>query len=118
MGSLYSVGMSHDAVQGIAGALGQLSAGDISGLNGTGYGNLLVMAANNAGLSLADILQKGLTSELKDIEEQIISAVNNGEFRVHNEGIISQNAKKVLVEKGYEVETGHQYNVQYYIIRW
>lgn len=64
------------------------------------------------------ILQKGLTSELKDIEEQIISAVNNGEFRVHNEGILSQNAKKILVEKGYEVEIGRQYNEEYYIIRW
>ena len=59
MGSLYSVGMSRNAVSGIAGALGQLAAGDLSGLTGN-YGNLMVMAANHAGLSIADILAQGL----------------------------------------------------------
>ena len=60
MGSLYSVGMSAGSVQSIAGALGQLSAGDISGLNGTGVGNLLVMAANKANLSIGELLATGL----------------------------------------------------------
>lgn len=61
MGSLSSVGMSDEAVGGIASALGQLAAGQIDGLNGSGYGNLMVMAANRAGLSIADILQSGLS---------------------------------------------------------
>ena len=60
MGSLYSVGMSRNAVQGIAQVFGQLAAGDISGLTGNGMGNLMVMAANQAGLSIADILAKGI----------------------------------------------------------
>jgi len=60
MGSLYSVGMSSGAVQGIASALGKVAAGDISGLTSSGAGNLLVMAANKASLSLADILAEGL----------------------------------------------------------
>ena len=60
MGSLYSVGMSNNAVQGIAQAFGQLAAGDISGLTGSGMGNLMIMAANQAGLSIADILAKGI----------------------------------------------------------
>lgn len=60
MGSLYSVGMSNSAVQGIAQAFGQLAAGDISGLTGSGMGNLMIMAANQAGLSIADILAKGI----------------------------------------------------------
>jgi hypothetical protein len=34
MGSLYSVGMSQEAVQGIAGALGKIAAGQIDGLTG------------------------------------------------------------------------------------
>ena len=64
MGSLYSVGMSQDAVQGIANALGQIAAGQIEGLtSGNGAGNLLVMAANNAGIPIADILSKGLDAE-------------------------------------------------------
>lgn len=63
MGSLYSVGMSQNAVQGIAGALGQIAAGQIEGLTSNGAGNLLIMAANDAGIPIADILTKGITSE-------------------------------------------------------
>lgn len=61
MGSYYSVGMSSSSVSGIANALGKLAAGDISGVTDGGYGNLLVMAANQAGISVGDILSKGLT---------------------------------------------------------
>ena len=61
MGSLYSVGMSQEAVQGIASTLGQIAAGQIDGLTGgSGAGNLLVMAANASGKSIAEILAKGL----------------------------------------------------------
>ncbi len=59
MGSLYSVGMSQSSVNAISQAFGQLASGDIAGLNG-GAGNLLVMAANAAGISIADILNQGL----------------------------------------------------------
>lgn len=61
MGSLYSVGMSQEAVNSIATALGQIAAGQVEALTGgTGAGNLMVMAANEAGLSISDILAKGL----------------------------------------------------------
>ena len=62
MGSLYSVGMSRGAVDSISQALGQIAAGQIDGLTGDGAGNLLIMAASDAGLSIADILTKGLDS--------------------------------------------------------
>ena len=48
MGSLYSVGMGDSTVSALAGAIGQIAAGDISGINGQGAGNLVIMAANNA----------------------------------------------------------------------
>ena len=61
LGSLYSVGMSQSAVQSISTSLGQITAGQIEGLtNGNGAGNLIVMAANDAGLSIADILTDGI----------------------------------------------------------
>lgn len=63
MGSLYSVGMSQNAVTSITNALGQIAAGQIEGLTGDGAGNLLIMAANNAGLSIADILTGGLNAD-------------------------------------------------------
>lgn len=63
MGSLYSVGMSDNAVSSIAQAIGLVGSGQLEGITGGGAGNLVIMAASNAGLSIADILTNGLTSE-------------------------------------------------------
>lgn len=63
MGSLYSVGMSDSAVNAIAGAFGQIAAGQLDGLTGGGAGNLLIMAANDAGIPIADILTKGVNAD-------------------------------------------------------
>lgn len=60
LGSLYSVGFSSSGVQSIAGALAGLSSGNISSISDGGIGNLLVMAANRANLSVAEILAEGL----------------------------------------------------------
>ena len=74
MGSLYSVGMSQDAVNKISSALGQIAAGQIEGLTGDGAGNLLIMAANNAGVPIADILAKGLNAD--ETNELLQATVN------------------------------------------
>ena len=74
MGSLYSVGMSQEAVQSIAQTFGQIASGDVSGLTGNGTGNLLIMAANEAGKSIADILQDGL--DAKETNELMQAMVN------------------------------------------
>ncbi len=74
MGSLYSVGMSQNAVQDIAKTFGELASGDISGLTGGGTGNLLIMAANEAGKSIADILQNGM--DAKETNELMQAMVN------------------------------------------
>jgi hypothetical protein len=60
LGSLSSVGMSDNAVQGLAGILGQVAAGKLDGITSGGQGNLVIMAANQAGLNMSDILNKGL----------------------------------------------------------
>ena len=64
LGSLYSVGFS--ASDKIAEALGKLTAGDISGITEGTMGNLLVMAANEASLSVGEILEKGLSADETD----------------------------------------------------
>lgn len=74
LGSLYSVGMSDSAVNSISTALGQIAAGQIEGITNGGAGNLLIMAANDAGLSIADILTDGLDS--KDTNKLLQAAVN------------------------------------------
>lgn len=60
LGSLSSVGMSDSAVQGLAGILGQVAAGKLDGITSGGQGNLVIMAANQAGLNMSDILNEGL----------------------------------------------------------
>ena len=63
LGSLYSTGMSDQAVQGLGGVLGKLASGQLEAITGSGQSNLVIMAANNAGLSIADILSNGLNSD-------------------------------------------------------
>ncbi len=72
MGSLYSVGFSN--TEGLSAALGKIAAGDISGVTDGGLGNLLVMAANEAGKPIAEILEKGLTAS--ETDELLKSVVN------------------------------------------
>jgi hypothetical protein len=74
LGSLYSVGMSNEAVNSISQTLGQIAAGQIDGLTNGGAGNLLVMAASDAGLSIADILTSGINS--KETNELMQAVVN------------------------------------------
>lgn len=73
MGSLYSVGMSNSGVSNIASAIGQIASGNLAGLN-SGAGKLLMMAANQAGLSISDMLASGLNSS--DVNTLMNSAVN------------------------------------------
>jgi hypothetical protein len=74
MGSLYSVGMSQNAVTAIANAIGQVASGQVDALTNGGAGNLLVMAANDAGLSIADILIEGL--DAKETNKLLQATVN------------------------------------------
>ena len=62
LGSLYGVGLSDETVAGIAGALGMLGSGNVTGLANSQYQNLLVMAASRAGLSYGDLLTGGLNA--------------------------------------------------------
>ena len=60
MGSLYSVGMSQSSAQKLSGIIGQIAAGQLEGLTSGGGSNLAIMAANKAGLSIADMMSEGL----------------------------------------------------------
>lgn len=95
MGSLYSVGFSNTS--GLASALGKLAAGDISGISDGGYGNLLVMAANQAGISITDALTEGLdaskTNELMSAMVSYLSGIYND---THGSNILAQQYASVF----------------------
>jgi len=82
LGSLYSVGMSDTAVQGLGGVLGKLGAGQLEALTSGGQGNLVIMAANQAGLSITDILHNGLTAETTN---ELLQAVVKYLAKIYNE---------------------------------
>ena len=88
---MYSVGMSDAAVNSIAGALGDIAAGKIDTLTGEGAGNLVVMAANQAGISIADILQEGLTD--KTANDLLAAAVE------YLAGLYNENAGSKVVQQ-------------------
>ena len=91
MGSLYSVGMSDSSIRSIANALGQISSGDISGLTGSGVGNLMVMAANNAGMSIANILQNGLTdTETNKLLKSMVSYLSEIASETKDSKVVQQ----------------------------
>ena len=89
MGSLYSVGFSN--TQGLSGALGKLAAGDISGINDGGYGNLLIMAANRAGLSIADMLKDGLDdSDTNKLMEAMVEYLHKIYYETKDNKVVAQ----------------------------
>lgn len=74
MGSLYSLGMSEGTVGSISSTLGKLASGQISGLTSGGTSNLLLMAANKAGISISNALSKGLDeSETNTLMKSMVS---------------------------------------------
>lgn len=63
LGSMSSVGVSDSTIQSLAAGLNALGTGDVDYLNGnTSLQNLLVMAANNAGLNYSSLLTGGLNA--------------------------------------------------------
>lgn len=73
--------MSDGAVQGLAGVLGQVAAGKLEGITGGGQGNLVIMAANQAGLNMSDLLNDGLdqakTNALMDSMVDYLAKIYN-----------------------------------------
>ena len=63
LGSLSSVGVSDATISSLAQGINMLGSGNVSGLSGnTALQNLLVMAANAAGIDYADIISGGLNA--------------------------------------------------------
>ena len=63
LGSLSSVGVSDSTISSLAQGINMLGSGDVSGLSGnSALQNLMVMAANAAGINYADIISGGLNA--------------------------------------------------------
>mgnify|MGYP003303441710 CR=1 FL=1 len=64
LGTLTGLGLSDQAAQSIATAIGQLGSGDVEGLTGNDINNLLLMGASKSGkVSYSDMLSQGMTAD-------------------------------------------------------
>lgn len=97
LGSLSSVGMSSTGITSIAEAIGKLAAGDIEGIINGGAGNLMIMAANNANLSISDILADGLdSSEVNVLLNQMVGYMYDLVTESNNNLVVQQQLAKVF----------------------
>ena len=90
LGTLSGVGFSDTTAQEIATALGQLGSGDVEALSSSNMQNLLVMAANKANLSYAEMLTNGLTAVdtnnlMRGLVEYLQEVANTGNNVVKNQ---------------------------------
>ena len=78
LGSLSSVGVNDATIQSLAQGLNYLGTGDVTSLTGnTSLQNLLIMAANRAGLDYSSMLINGLGA--KDVNSLLRSVVSYGQ---------------------------------------
>jgi hypothetical protein len=82
LGSMYSVGMSDTAVNGLSNVLGKLAAGQLDAITQGGEGNLVIMAANQAGLNISDLLNNGLDSTTTN---ELLSSIVDYMAKLYNE---------------------------------
>lgn len=63
LGTLVGIGFSDASAQAIAEGIGQIGSGDVEGVGSNNIQNLLIMAANRANLSYAEMLNDGLDAK-------------------------------------------------------
>ena len=81
----------------IADAIGKLAAGDVEGITNGGAGNLVVMAANNANISIADALADGLdASETNVLLNQMVGYMYDLTQEANGNLVVQQQLAKVF----------------------
>ena len=77
-----------------------------------------LISAKEAYEKTKEVMQSNYESEMQEIMEHIEMEVMVGSYYYCGTGNLSKNAKDKLIELGYEVQTGSQYNEPYYSISW
>ena len=94
MGALTGVGMSDETAQQLAAAIGALGSGDVSGL-GSGIYNLLTMAASKQGMSLGNILNKGMDAyDINDLLYGVTAYMK--ELQSYNSNVVKSQLSKTF----------------------
>lgn len=77
-----------------------------------------MLKAKEANRMTSENLNNKLESDLEKIENKIKEAIDDGRYFASGSGVLKQEVKDYLVQHGYRIETGRQYNEEYYNIKW
>lgn len=75
-------------------------------------------SAKEAKIKTNEVISRAKTNQLNEIQLAIDEAINNGDFYITKDGSLRKETKEALVNMGYSVTTGTQYNESYYTISW
>ncbi len=79
---------------------------------------MMLLSAVKARETTNEIVGKCLTEELEMISTRINQAITNGEYEAHIDKCISSTTTAKLMDFGYDVYHGSQYNEAYTVIKW
>ena len=77
-----------------------------------------MITAQEARKSTTHKIQHLASIEMVKIEKLIENAIEDCEYSVSQDGVLSQACRNHLESLGYKVETGTQYNEPWYCIKW
>ena len=77
-----------------------------------------LLSASESHKKTVDNIKNCSTKELAEISKRISDAIANGKFSISDDGYLQYETTQRLEELGYKVQTGSQYNEQYWSISW
>lgn len=77
-----------------------------------------LLSASEAHKKTVNNIKNCSTKELAEISKRIRDAINDGEFSINGDGYLQYETTQRLEELNYKVQTGRQYNEQYWSISW
>lgn len=77
-----------------------------------------LLSASEAHKNTIDNIKNCSTKELAEISKRIRNAIADGKFSISGDGCLQYETTQRLEELSYKVQTGIQYNEQYWSISW
>ena len=80
--------------------------------------DVTLLSASEAHKNTVNNIKNCSTKELAEISRRISDAIADGKFSISGDGCLQYETTQRLEELNYKVQTGIQYNEQYWSISW